>query len=80
MFILVCQKCVCLSVCLSVCVYVYGHFCGLISQWIWMKLGTKLDDDVEKAQKLGFSGSLTFMFLLQSHYLIIRHFSMYDAS
>jgi hypothetical protein len=41
MFILVCQK----FVCMCVCVFVSGHFCGLISQRIWMKLGTKLDDD-----------------------------------
>jgi hypothetical protein len=44
MFNLVCQK----FVCMYVCVFVYGHFCGLISQRIWMKLGTKQDDDAYK--------------------------------
>jgi hypothetical protein len=44
MFTLVCQK----FVCMCVCVFVYGHFCGLISQRIWMKLGTKQDDDAYK--------------------------------
>jgi hypothetical protein len=45
MFILVCQKFV------PVCVYVFPHGCGLIYRRIWMKLGTKLDDDAEKVQE-----------------------------
>jgi hypothetical protein len=28
-----------------VCVYVFVHGCGLIYRRIWMKLGTKQDDD-----------------------------------
>jgi hypothetical protein len=49
MFILVCQKFVCVCVC--VCVYVFPHGCGLLYRRIWMKLGTKLDDDAEMCLK-----------------------------
>jgi hypothetical protein len=36
---------VCVCVCVSVCVYVWNRNSSYISQRIWMKLGTKQDND-----------------------------------
>jgi hypothetical protein len=68
----------------DVCVFVSGHFCGLIFQRIWMKLGTKQDDDAYTNNWWGFSGSLilksygpwhsVFLTSFLHNYVLYAHF------